>query len=161
MPMRKIDGDEFVRRAPLRDTSFDRQAPLRNNSLTQMLQQGRRLQEERQNQEKEETPSRGGSVSFEVDYGYDVDVVEPRTKKRRFERRNSKTPAMLLAMSTAASALPQLDFLDEDNNDLDEASKPQFSYVDDDDDESTWGGGLDIAEQLVSQLKQRRSRMRL
>jgi hypothetical protein len=159
--MRKIDGDEFVRRAPLRDTSFDRQAPLRNNSLTQMLQQGRRLQEERQNQEKEETPSRGGSVSFEVDYGYDVDMVEPRTKKRRFERRNSKTPAMLLAMSTAASALPQLDILDEDNNDLDEASKPQFSYVDDDDDESTWGGGLDIAEQLVAQLKRRRSRMRL
>jgi hypothetical protein len=158
--MRKIDGDEFVRRAPLRDASFDRQAPLRNNSLTQMLQQGRRLQEERQNQEKEETPSRGG-VSFEVDYGYDVDMVEPRTKKRRFERRNSKTPAMLLAMSTAASALPQLDFLDEDNNDLDEASKPQFSYVDDDDDESTWGGGLDIAEQLVAQLKRRRSRMRL
>lgn len=46
-----------------------------------------------------------------VDYGYGVDIVSPPprdervTKRRRMQRRNSKTPAMLRAMSLNASKI--------------------------------------------------------
>ena len=41
-------------------------------------------------------------VNFEVDYGYgDDSVQEPPVKRRRFQRRNSKTPRMLMGDSGA------------------------------------------------------------
>lgn len=79
------------------------------------------------------------SVAFEseaVDYGYDVDYAPPPVKRRRFERRNSKTPQMLLAMQ----ALP-VDFFTDD--------------VDDDEIDE----GLGIAKELVKQLQNRRTRL--
>lgn len=75
-------------------------------------------------------------------YGYDEPSVQPPTKKRRFERRNSKTPAMLMAMSAAALDLKFLQ--DKDEEDKKEADDDDFD------------GGLEIAEELVKQLQQRR-----
>lgn len=87
------------------------------------------------------------TVKDEVDYGYGEDEPAPRpTKRRRFERRNSKTPAMLMAMSAAAL---DLDFLEKDD-------KECRLVDDDDDDDDNWDGGLEIAEELVKQLQERR-----
>jgi hypothetical protein len=86
------------------------------------------------------------SVCFDsVDYGYgeEAPVEERATKRRRMERRNSKTPAMLMALT--AQAL-EFDFLDK---------------ADDEISDDSWDGGLaeeslDIAEELVKHLQQRR-----
>jgi hypothetical protein len=83
-----------------------------------------------------------------VDYGYgDADeplVQRPSSKKRRYERRNSKTPAMLMAMNTALD----LDFLD----DHEETERDSSQSSEDD----VWDGGLEIAAELVKQLQKRR-----
>lgn len=68
---------------------------------------------------------------------------EPPQKRRRFQRRNSKTAAMLF--SSMASIVAS-DFEEEEK-------KPETSRVSDD---SAWDGGLEIAEELVRQLKLRR-----
>jgi len=87
-----------------------------------------------------------------VDYGYGDHAEEPScqeapaAKRRRFQRRNSKTPAMLMAM---ASAQLDLGFLKEKD---DEDNKPKEKK----DEEDSWDGGLEIAEELVKQLQQRR-----
>lgn len=97
-------------------------------------------------------------VSFggPCDYGYSEDhSQEDRpAKRRRMQRRNSKTPAMLMAMS-ANSAL-DLDFL-EKRDELERTDSRQSSsssILNDDDD--NWDGGLEIAEELVKHLQQRR-----
>jgi len=94
------------------------------------------------------------SSSEPVDYGYgpqsdpEDDSQEPRpNKRRRFQRRCSKTPAMLMAMS---AAVLELDFLDEEEDKKEESTE---STKDSDD---SWDGGLEIAEELVKQLQQRR-----
>ncbi|EEC48968.1 predicted protein [Phaeodactylum tricornutum CCAP 1055/1] len=93
-------------------------------------------------------------VCFESDYGYDEDLVEPEPKRRRFQRRNSKTPQMLMAMSPS---LLSLDFLDKDKNEgqMKTISEIPLSFSDDEDDDA-WDGGLEIAEELVKHLQKRR-----
>jgi len=97
-------------------------------------------------------------VSFggPFDYGYaeDHSQEDRPAKRRRMQRRNSKTPAMLMAMS-ANSAL-DLDFL-EKRDELEKTDSRQSSsssILNDDDD--NWDGGLEIAEELVKHLQQRR-----
>ena len=99
--------------------------------------------------------SRG--VSFEpaekkepdaIDYGYGEDFVPPPPKKRRMERRNSKTPRMLMAMN---ASLAGLDFL----NDSDDLFKTESTGNDD------FDSGLQIAEDLVKHLQTRRRRTAL
>ena len=85
-----------------------------------------------------------GSVSFtSPDYGYGDDLVptvEPLRKRMRFQRRNSKTPQMLMA----ASSLLPLNLLDEsDSEKPDPQEKPSSyflnkSYIPSDDDEDDW-----------------------
>ncbi len=69
----------------------------------------------------------------------DQGATEPPRKRRRFERRNSKTAAMLFS---SMSSINPADFLD------DERSEDAM--------EDPWDGGLEIAEDLVRQLKLRR-----
>lgn len=63
---------------------------------------------------------------------------EPPSKRRRFERRNSKTAAMLIS---SLSSINAADFEDESSREISE---------------DPWDGGLEIAEDLVRQLKLRR-----
>jgi hypothetical protein len=101
------------------------------------------------------------AVNFECDYGYGYGYgygkdseQEPAPKRRRMQRRNSKTPAMLMSM---AASLVQLEFLDEEKKEEEEKqrlAKKEISEGDDDDDD--WDGGLEIAEELVKHLQQRR-----
>ena len=82
--------------------------------------------------------------------------AEPPVKRRRFQRRNSKTPAMLFnAMKILPGDLFTDDKIDVPKptvNSLATTTKPQ-----DDDDDADWDGGLEIAEQLVKQLQKRRT----
>jgi hypothetical protein len=93
-------------------------------------------------EESEKTTETG-----EVDYGYGEDLAPPPTKKRRMERRNSKTPRMLMAMS---ASLATLDFL---NDDKDESL---FKTTNSEEGEDAFDGGLKIAEELVMHLQNRR-----
>ena len=104
------------------------------------------------------------AVNFECDYGYGYGYgkdseQEPPSKRRRFQRRNSKTPAMLMSMS---ASLVQLEFLDEEKKEEEERLKllnittKKEEISDDDDDDDDWDGGLEIAEELVKHLQQRR-----
>ena len=72
-------------------------------------------------------------------------IEEPPQKRRRFERRNSKTAAMLF--SSMASIVAS-DFADSDKEEASSDSRVS--------DEGAWDGGLEIAEELVRQLKLRR-----
>jgi hypothetical protein len=105
-------------------------------------------------------------ISFDVveDYGYGF--AEPSVassseagphnddgrpaKRRKFERRNSKTPAMLMAAMQAAL---ELDFIETSEEETERATSTEEG---DDDEEDTWDGGLEIAQELVKQLQQRR-----
>jgi hypothetical protein len=70
---------------------------------------------------------------------------EPPQKRRRFQRRNSKTAAMLFS---SMASIVATDF--EDDKEEEETTTRQSS------DDSAWDGGLEIAEELVRQLKLRR-----
>ena len=83
-----------------------------------------------------------------IDYGYGEDFVPPPPKKRRMERRNSKTPRMLMAMN---ASLASLDFL----NDTDDLFKTETTGNDE------FDSGLHIAEDLVKHLQSRRRRTAL
>lgn len=74
-----------------------------------------------------------------------VEVDEPPAKRRRFERRNSKTAAMLFS---SMSSIVASDLGDEDTK------EERSSLAEETDD--PWAGGLEIAEELVRQLKLRR-----
>jgi hypothetical protein len=95
-----------------------------------------------------------------------TDTHPPANKRRRFQRRNSKTPAMLLAMNSPL--LLQLDFL-EDKKDQEKdffsgfnpALPPSMSSATDTSTTESkvaesWDGGLEIAEELVKHLQKRR-----
>lgn len=83
-----------------------------------------------------------------IDYGYGEDFVPPPPKKRRMERRNSKTPRMLMAMN---ASLASLDFL----NDTDDLFKTETTG------NAEFDSGLQIAEDLVKHLQSRRRRTAL
>lgn len=151
------NGDklEILQRTPCdtRSSSLTREAPDRSNSLTLLLQQGRRRIEDMQ-----QNKSQG--VTFEVDYGYGVDLQEPQpVKKRKFQRRNSKTPAMLLAMSSAVASLPPLEVLG-DGPEEKKSNRPKpFTYVDQEgEDDDIFDSSLEIAEALVNTLTRQKSR---
>jgi hypothetical protein len=100
------------------------------------------------------------AVNFECDYGYGYgkdSEQEPPSKRRRFQRRNSKTPAMLMSMS---ASLVQLEFLDEEKKEEEEKQKllnlPKNEVISEEDDDDDWDGGLEIAEELVKHLQERR-----
>lgn len=102
---------------------------------------------EKRNSRKTVSFEAAAPSSASVDYGYDQDFVPPPVKRRRYERRNSKTPAMLMAMS---ASLVALDFT------IDKEESERSSGISDDDD-SSWDGGLEIAEELVKHLQKRRT----
>jgi hypothetical protein len=99
------------------------------------------------------------TVNF-MEYGYGFQEKdaesEPPSKRRRFQRRNSKTSAMLMAMS---ASLLQIDLMNEEEDKCRErkTQKDSTTAVSSSDDEDTWDGGLEIAEELVKHLQQRRA----
>lgn len=106
-----------------------------------------------QNYEMNKTQQARKAVTFDYGYGYDEPLQQDRpAKRRRFQRRNSKTPAMLMAMSAAALDLDFLDKEEEEEQNKTTTVKP----VAEEDDDDSWDGGLEIAEELVKQLQQRR-----
>mmetsp|Transcript_16553 Transcript_16553/g.31464 ORF Transcript_16553/g.31464 Transcript_16553/m.31464 type:complete len:220 (-) Transcript_16553:124-783(-) len=103
--------------------------------------------------EKRRKTSKGVSFepsadSEEIDYGYGVDIAPPPAKRMRMQRRNSKTPQMLMAMS---ASLATLDFLNETDNSLFSSESKGDAF----------DGGLQIAEDLVKHLQTRRRRSAL
>lgn len=86
--------------------------------------------------------------------GPDDDEAEPTRKKRRFQRRNSKTPAMLFKSMNILS------------QDLFEDTKPSEPWrtipethgrpESKQDDDADWDSGLEIAEEIVKHLQKRR-----
>lgn len=83
-------------------------------------------------------------------YGDDtVEGAERPVKRRRFQRRNSKTPAMLFK---TLNILPKDLF---DDMPAPKAKETPAAPTAKDDDED-WEGGLEIAEQLVAHLQKRR-----
>ena len=85
-----------------------------------------------------------------VSFGTDVKdpLAEPPMKRRRFQRRNSKTAAMLL------SSMASIVAADFDEPEEEKEQRPPKSNESRDDE--AWDGGLQIAEELVRQLKLRR-----
>ena len=86
---------------------------------------------------------------------------ERASKRRRYQRRNSKTPAMLMAMNSPL--LLHLDFFEDKKEEERKKNKnattttpvapsPSIHRLPKD----TWGGGLEIAEELVKHLQKRR-----
>ena len=99
-------------------------------------------------------PSNNKNDAFEPQ-NLNPKAEEPDAKRRRYQRRNSKTPAMLLAMNSPL--LLHLDFL-EDQNGQQNASltgSPPSSgsgILPKD----IWDGGIEIAEELFKHLQKRR-----
>lgn len=79
----------------------------------------------------------------------DLCTNEPPSKRRRFQRRNSKTAAMLMC---SMSSIIACDF--DHTSEQEDASNSQGSVQNTED---PWEGGLEIAEELVRQLKLRRT----
>uniref|UniRef100_A0A7R9WS52 Uncharacterized protein n=1 Tax=Craspedostauros australis TaxID=1486917 RepID=A0A7R9WS52_9STRA len=107
-------------------------------------------------------------VSFEMPDSSYLASPEPPQKKRRFQRRNSKTAAMLFsAMAASSMAAHQAQTTSPQMTDENEFAKqssipqaptnttqgPSPSAASTDE---TWDGGVEIAEELVRQLKLRR-----
>lgn len=98
------------------------------------------------------------TVSFSgLDYGYGdngiSDAPHKGFKRRRFQRRNSKTPQMLLG-----NLLP-LSFLDcSSEHGLDSKPSEKSMKVSDKngDFDDEWEDGVEIAEQLVKHMRERR-----
>ena len=85
-------------------------------------------------------------ISFEEEPG--KETCEPQNKRRRFQRRNSKTSAMLLSsMSSIVSPEVRSSIASLDNSDEALSNIPECPFADD---------SLDIAEELVRQLRLRR-----
>jgi hypothetical protein len=135
-----------------------------SNSLNSFMGNGSSLSAVRSaflDMEKQRT-SNTKAVNFECDYGYGYGYgkdseQEPPSKRRRFQRRNSKTPAMLMSIS---ASLVQLEYLDEEKKEEEEKLKllniTKKEEISDEDDDDDWDGGLEIAEELVKHLQQRR-----
>jgi hypothetical protein len=104
--------------------------------------------------------------AYDYGYGQDEEVKPsesqhetPPCKRRRFQRRNSKTPAMLMAMYSPL--LLHLDFL-EDKKEQEKAESGSEATVPSTLETQSWNsdswdGGLEIAEELVKHLQKRRS----
>ena len=121
---------------------------------------------------------------YDYGYGYGADEdtsPKPReqadgTKRRRFERRNSKTPAMLM-MAMKSPLLCHLDFLEDKKEFENPPTETSRSVSPTDEQQSSsgsaialsprlesralpnfdvWDGGLEIAEDLVLQLQKRK-----
>lgn len=124
-------------------------------SLTKMIATGKSLKSVHKALVRDlENRREPKSVSFEIDqqdYGYgDASPdTEPSTKRRRYQRRNSKTPAMLMQMQESLMGF-DLSKLDEETHGAEESNE---SPVDD------WNGGIEIAEELVQQLRNRRQKL--
>jgi hypothetical protein len=71
------------------------------------------------------------------------DLAEPPFKRRRFQRRNSKTAAMLFSSMSSIAAC-----------DFGDGKEPTVEISRSADD--AWDGGIEIAVALVRQLKLRR-----
>jgi hypothetical protein len=94
-------------------------------------------------------------VNIDYEYGYGEDAEQaPPSKRRRFQRRDSKTPEMLMSLS---ASLVQLEFLDEEEKEEEERQKKStMKESSDDDDDDTWDGGLEVVVKLVKHLQQQR-----
>ena len=91
--------------------------------------------------------SRRRTISFPASFNDgSVELAEPPAKRRRFQRRNSKTAAMLFSSMSSIIAA-DIDGEDEMENHH-QVETP----------EDPWEGGLEIAEELVRQLKLRRKK---
>jgi hypothetical protein len=121
-------------------------------SLSKMIASGKSLKSALGRDLEKETSLK--SVSFELDqqdygYGHAAPDTEPPTKRRRFQRRNSKTPAMLMQMQASLMNF-DLSKLDEETHGAEENT--ELSTDD-------WNGGIEIAEELVQQLRNRRQKL--
>lgn len=135
------------------------------NSLNRLMSLGSSMkavhtayvEEARRTREQKKEPS---SEDYGYGYGYGPDEdepvkkqcaeEEPPNKRRRFQRRNSKTPAMLMAMHSPL--LLHLDFLEDKKEEAAACESPSTSTPSLD----SWDGGLEIAEELVMHLQKRR-----
>lgn len=91
-------------------------------------------------------------------YGYEdaSPDMKPPTKKRRFERRCSKTPRMLMSLS--ASLLSIMDGGDEEEEAVDARCQARLHRSEPClDKDADWEGGLQIAQELVQQLQHHQS----
>ena len=118
------------------------------------------------------TTSTGNKEEDPTDYGYgdaspdesqqhqsmNNTEEEPAMKRRRYQRRNSKTPAMLMAMN--APLLLHLEFLEDHKEHLNSScpslSSPFSTGSGVSLPKDSWDGGLEIAEELVKHLQKRR-----
>jgi hypothetical protein len=75
-------------------------------------------------------------------------LMEPPAKRRRFQRRNSKTAAMLFSSISSIVASDVEEKPEKEGTLINEASSEN--------NEDPWKGGVEIAEELVRQLKLRR-----
>jgi hypothetical protein len=113
----------------------------------------------------------------DIDYGYGLGYgpgepgnmpeigQEPAMKRKRYQRRNSKTPQMLMAMN---SSLLSLDFLQEldsmregcnvksHHDDVINENEIKKESLTAEMSSDRWDGGLVLAEELVLQLQKRR-----
>jgi hypothetical protein len=90
------------------------------------------------------------AVSFEGSVEKQDLAEPPFNKRRRFQRRNSKTAAMLFSSMSSVVASSVLGDAKEPAAEIISRSAPGA------DDDACWDGGLEIAEELVRQLKLRR-----
>ena len=130
---------------------------------------------------RSDSPSAFELYGYGYGYGADEDASPKQreqtdgTKRRRFERRNSKTPAMMM-MSMKSPLLCHLDFL-EDKKEFETSSTETSTTASSPEQRSSftstialsprlesraipnfdvWDGGLEIAEDLVLQLQKRK-----
>jgi hypothetical protein len=87
----------------------------------------------------------GASEATDNGYGEDC-AQEPPTKKRRFERRNSKTPAMLMKMQSSLMNFKSSK-LDEEVEGEEKSGKKQTKETSGESDKRD--GSREIAEELV------------
>lgn len=124
-------------------------------SLTKIMANGKSLKAVHEALIRDlECGSEPKSVSFALDqqdYGYgdaSPDTERP-TKRRRYQRRNSKTPAMLMQMQASLMGF-DLSKLDEETHGVEESNERSSD---------DWNGGIEIAEELVQQLRNRRQKL--
>jgi hypothetical protein len=74
------------------------------------------------------------AVNVDYEYGKDVEQEPPR-KRRRFHRRDSKTPGMLMSL---AASIVQLEFVDEEEKEEEERQKKSTMKDNSDDDDELY-----------------------
>ena len=120
--------------------------PRRRNGLQSLhMQFAAQMEQQRRKVEFEMPKKETGTVGEQP-------VSEPPMKRRRFQRRNSKTAAMLLSSMQMSTLVP--DTLPDFSKNL--ADKAPNASDDTSPSSDILDGGLEIAEDLVRQLKLRR-----